>query len=126
MPDSDTAAGDAESSGGLVSAFKRIFAGTEGGRSLRAQLEEAIDEHEHGHDNDGGEETPEEKAKVASTPASLGAALKALETDNEFLLQGDVFSEDLISTWIAYKREHEVDPLRIRPQPYEFMMYYDV
>ena len=68
MPDTDTAAGDAESSGGLVSAIRRIFAGPEGGRSLRAQLEEAIDEHEHGHDQSVDEDSPEEKAKGDLSP----------------------------------------------------------
>ncbi|MBO9510176.1 hemolysin family protein [Erythrobacter sp. A6_0] len=68
MPDPDTAAGDAESNGGLVSAFKRIFGAGEGGRSLRAQLEEAIDEHEHGHDQSVDEDSPEEKAKGDLSP----------------------------------------------------------
>jgi glutamine synthetase len=68
---------------------------------------------------------PEELANVPTLPASLEEALKNLENDHEFLLKGGVFSEDLIEAWIAYKRTHEVDALRLRPNPYEFMMYYD-
>jgi glutamine synthetase len=59
-------------------------------------------------------------------PGSLEEALRHLERDHEFLLKGGVFSEDLIETWIGYKRSREVDPLRLRPHPYEFFMYYDV
>ena len=69
---------------------------------------------------------PEELAKVPTTPGSLGAALDALEKDHEFLLRGDVFTEDVISTWIAYKRENEVDAINLRPHPYEFCLYYDI
>jgi glutamine synthetase len=68
---------------------------------------------------------PEELANVPTMPASLEEALKHLEGDYEFLLKGGVFSEDLIEAWIAYKRTHEVDALRVRPNPYEFMMYFD-
>jgi len=63
---------------------------------------------------------PEELAKVPKTPASLGEALGCLDKDQEFLLQGDVFTEDVISTWIWYKREKEVEAIRLRPHPYEF------
>ena len=69
---------------------------------------------------------PEELAKVPGTPASLDAALEALEEDHEFLLKGDVFTQDVVDTWMAYKREKEVDALRLRPHPYEFMLYYDI
>jgi glutamine synthetase len=69
---------------------------------------------------------PEELAKVPSTPGSLEDALDCLEEDHEFLLRGDVFTEDVIDTWIGYKRDHEVDALRLRPHPYEFALYYDV
>jgi glutamine synthetase len=69
---------------------------------------------------------PEEAAAVAKTPASLDAALDALENDHEFLLRGDVFTQDVIDTWIGYKRENEVDALRLRPHPYEFCLYYDI
>ncbi|MEM7261094.1 MAG: type I glutamate--ammonia ligase [Planctomycetota bacterium] len=69
---------------------------------------------------------PEELANVPSTPATLEVALDALENDHEFLLAGDVFSGDAISNWISYKRENEVDALRLRPHPHEFALYYDV
>jgi glutamine synthetase len=70
--------------------------------------------------------TPEELANVPSVPGSLPAALDALENDYEFLLKGDVFTKDVVETWVDYKRENEVDPLRLRPHPYEFSLYYDV
>ncbi len=69
---------------------------------------------------------PEEAAEVPKTPGSLDEALDALERDHDFLLRGDVFTEDVISTWIAYKREHEVDAMRLRPHPYEFCLYFDI
>ena len=69
---------------------------------------------------------PEEKAMVLSTPASLEQVLKELEADHEFLLRGDVFTRDVIETWIRYKTEHELDPVRLRPHPYEFFLYYDI
>jgi glutamine synthetase len=64
-------------------------------------------------------------AGVAHVPASLDEALDALEADHEFLLDGGVFTEDLIETWIAYKRATEADQVRIRPHPWEFALYYD-
>ncbi len=67
-----------------------------------------------------------EAARVPTMPGSLDDALKHLEKDHKFLLKGGVFSEDLIETWISYKRTREVDPLRLRPHPYEFFLYYDV
>ncbi len=70
--------------------------------------------------------SPEELAEVPSTPASLAEAMDALEKDHDFLLKGDVFTEDVIETWITYKRENEVDALRLRPHPYEFSLYYDI
>ena len=69
---------------------------------------------------------PEEAAAVPKTPASLDEALSALEQDHEFLLRGDVFTDDVISTWISYKRENEVDAMRLRPHPYEFCLYFDI
>jgi len=69
---------------------------------------------------------PEEKAKVPSTPFSLDHALQSLEKDHEFLLKGDVFTEDVIKHWIEYKRTNEVDEVRTRPHPYEFALYYDI
>ena len=64
-------------------------------------------------------------ADVPQVPGSLAEALDALETDHEFLTRGGVFSEELIETWIAYKRETEVDAIRLRPHPAEFALYYD-
>ena len=68
---------------------------------------------------------PEDLAKIPKTPGSLGEALDALEKDHEFLLKGDVFTEDVIETWIEYKRKNEIDAVNMRPHPYEFVMYYD-
>jgi glutamine synthetase len=69
---------------------------------------------------------PEELAKVPQAPGSLDAVLTALEKDHEFLLKGDVFTPDVIDTWIWYKRTNEVDAIRLRPHPYEFVMYSDI
>ena len=69
---------------------------------------------------------PEELAKVPKAPGSLEQALDCLEKDYEFLLQGDVFTEDVIKVWLNYKRTKEVDAVRLRPHPYEFYMYFDV
>ncbi len=69
---------------------------------------------------------PEEMAHVASLPGSLEEVLGALEADHEFLLKGDVFTPDVIETWVRYKREHEVDAIRLRPHPYEFALYFDI
>jgi glutamine synthetase len=68
---------------------------------------------------------PEELAEVPKTPGSLEEALAALERDHEFLLRGDVFTPDVIGTWIDYKRKKEIDAIRLRPHPYEFCLYYD-
>ena len=69
---------------------------------------------------------PEELAGVPQVPASLEEALDALEADQDFLKAGGVFTDDLIETWITYKRRNEVDALRLRPHPYEFTLYYDI
>jgi len=69
---------------------------------------------------------PEEALAIASTPGSLEEALNALEEDHEFLLKGDVFTEDVIQMWLEYKRSNEVDQVRLRPHPYEFYLYYDI
>ncbi|MBF2083281.1 type I glutamate--ammonia ligase [Thermoleptolyngbya sp. C42_A2020_037] len=69
--------------------------------------------------------SPEELAKIPSTPGSLEDALECLEKDHEFLTVGGVFTEDLINTWIQYKLDNEVNPMRLRPHPYEFSLYYD-
>lgn len=69
---------------------------------------------------------PEELRNVPSMPGSLEEALDALEADHDFLLNGDVFTEDVLNTWIEYKRDKEINAIRQRPHPYEFMMYYDI
>jgi glutamine synthetase len=69
---------------------------------------------------------PEELKNVPSTPGSLEEALLALERDHDFLLRGDVFTEDVIDAWIKYKIDREVKPMALRPHPYEFALYYDV
>ena len=69
---------------------------------------------------------PEELAKVPQVPGSLEEALGALETDRAFLEAGGVFTDDLISTWIEYKKANELDAIRLRPHPYEFALYYDI
>jgi glutamine synthetase len=68
---------------------------------------------------------PEELDDVPAAPQSLEVSLDALRADHDFLLRGDVFTPDVIDTWIWYKRTHEVDAVRVRPHPYEFALYYD-
>jgi glutamine synthetase len=70
--------------------------------------------------------SPEQLQEVPSLPGSLDESLKALEDDHEFLLKGDVFTPQLIERWISYKREREIQPLRLRPHPLEFGMYFDI
>jgi len=70
--------------------------------------------------------SPEEAAAVPSMPGNLEEALACLEEDHDFLLKGDVFTEDAISAWLEYKREEEVNPVRLRPHPHEFELYYDI
>jgi glutamine synthetase len=69
---------------------------------------------------------PEELAGIESAPGSLDEALAALEADSEFLLKGDVFTKDVIEKWIEYKIENEVNPVKLRPHPHEFYLYYDI
>jgi glutamine synthetase len=69
---------------------------------------------------------PGEKGEIKQTPGSLGEVLDALEADHQFLLRGGVFTEDVIETWISYKRERELDQVALRPHPYEFFLYYDI
>lgn len=69
---------------------------------------------------------PEELATIPSAPGSLDEALASLKEDHAFLLKGDVFTKDVIDTWIAYKTAHEVNPVRLRPHPHEFYLYYDI
>jgi len=77
-------------------------------------------------DKDLYELAPEEAEKVKSTPGSLGEVLTALEKDHAWLLKGDVFTRDLIDTWISYKREKELAQVNLRPVPYEFFLYFDL
>ncbi|MDP3147846.1 MAG: type I glutamate--ammonia ligase [Ignavibacteria bacterium] len=69
---------------------------------------------------------PEELKNVPSTPGSLDAALECLRKDHDYLLKGDVFTEDVIETWIKYKTDKEIKPMALQPHPYEFSLYYDV
>jgi glutamine synthetase len=69
---------------------------------------------------------PEELAQILQMPGSLDEAIEALEKDNQFLLKGNVFTDDALSKWISYKKENEIDALRLRPHPHEFFMYYDI
>jgi len=77
------------------------------------------------HDMDLFELPREERAKIRTVPGSLEEALEALEADHDFLLQGGVFTKDLIDTWIEYKRRKENDYVRLRPHPSEFYLYFD-
>jgi glutamine synthetase len=77
-------------------------------------------------DKDLYELPPEEAANVALVPNSLDAALAALENDHDFLLEGGVFTPDVIETWLEYKRTRELDAVRLRPHPWEFHLYYDI
>jgi glutamine synthetase len=70
--------------------------------------------------------TPEEEASIRTAPGSLEEALNALEEDHDFLLRGDVFTKDVLETWVGYKRAVEIDTMRLRPHPYEFHLYFDV
>jgi len=69
---------------------------------------------------------PEELAEIPSAPGSLDEALAALKEDHDFLLKGDVFTEDAIEMWIDYKTDSEVNPVKLRPHPHEFFLYYDI
>ena len=69
--------------------------------------------------------SPEELSKIPSTPGSLEGALENLQKDHEFLTEGGVFTEDFIENWISYKLDNEVNPMRLRPHPYEYFLYYD-
>ncbi len=77
-------------------------------------------------DKDLYELPPEEARLIKQVPGSLGDVLKALEADYEFLLKGDVFTMDLIEAYVAYKHQAELDPVRMRPHPHEFMLYFDI
>lgn len=77
-------------------------------------------------DRDIYDMTPEELAETNVAPTSLGEALDALEADHDFLTAGDVFSQDLLDSFVKYKREEEMAPLQLRPHPFEFDLYYDI
>ena len=77
-------------------------------------------------DKDIYELPPEEASKIEQLPGSLSEVMDALEGDHEFLLKGDVFTSDLIDTWIDYKRTNEIDAIRLRPHPWEFALYFDI
>jgi glutamine synthetase len=76
-------------------------------------------------DADLYELSPREKARIKSTPGTLGDVLDALDRDRKFLLEGGVFTPDVIDTWIEYKQENEVDAVALRPHPWEFYLYHD-
>jgi glutamine synthetase len=77
-------------------------------------------------DKDLYELPPDEHAEITQVPASLDAVLNSLEADHGYLLEGGVFTPDLIETWIDWKRTNEIDPIRLRPHPHEFELYYDL
>jgi len=77
-------------------------------------------------DKDLYELPPEEHAAIPQVPGTLGATLDALEADHSYLSEGGVFTEDLIETWIDFKRTQEILPVSLRPHPHEFELYYDI
>jgi len=77
-------------------------------------------------DKDLYELPPEEHANIQQVPGSLPEVLDALEADHDYLAEGNVFTPDLIETWIEWKRTNEIDPIRLRPHPHEFELYYDI
>ena len=95
---------------------------------LMAGLDGVMNRIEPGQplDKDIYDLSPEEMKCVPSMPASLDEALDCLRDDHEFLLKGDVFTEELIETFIEYKRKNEAEAIRLRPHPYEFQLYYDI
>ncbi len=95
---------------------------------LMAGLDGVINRIDPGEplDKDIYDMSPEELKGVPSTPGSLNEALASLEKDHEYLLKGDVFTTDVVETWIKYKTEKEIKPMALQPHPYEFSLYYDV
>jgi len=77
-------------------------------------------------DKDLYELPPDEALAIPQVPGSLDKVLDTLEADHDYLLDGGVFTPDLIETWIDYKRTSELDPIRLRPHPHEFELYFDV
>jgi len=88
---------------------------------LKKQTEENIEKVV-----DATKEKAEEAKDIKKAPANLEAALEALEADHDFLLEGGVFTEDLIQAWIDYKRKNELEPLSLVPHPLEYQLYYGV
>jgi len=80
----------------------------------------------HPMDKDLYDLEPQEAAKIKKMPGSLDESLHNLEKDHDFLMKGNVFTQDVLDTWVNYKREKEIDAIRLRPHPYEFFLYYDV
>ena len=70
--------------------------------------------------------SPQELAKVKVVPGSLEEAIAELEKDHKFLLEGGVFTQDVLDTWISYKKSKEIDDVRLRPHPWEFYLYFDI
>ena len=95
---------------------------------LMAGLDGVLNRLEPGEplDKDIYDLSPEEMKSVPSMPGSLEEALTCLEEDHQFLLKGDVFTEELLETFIEYKRKNEAEAIRLRPHPYEFSLYYDI
>jgi len=95
---------------------------------LMAGLDGVVNKIDPGEplDKDIYDLSPEEMKNVPSMPASLEEALDCMEEDHAFLLKGDVFTEELLETYINYKRKNEADAIRLRPHPYEFALYYDI
>jgi glutamine synthetase len=95
---------------------------------LMAGLDGVINKIDPGEplDKDIYDLSPEEAKGIPSMPASLEEALECLEADHAFLLKGDVFTEELLETFVNYKRKSEADAVRLRPHPYEFALYYDI
>jgi glutamine synthetase len=95
---------------------------------LMAGLDGVINKLDPGEpmDKDLYDLEPEEASKIKSTPGSLADVLDALEADHDWLLKGDVFTADVIETWISYKREKELAQVNLRPVPYEFFLYFDL
>jgi glutamine synthetase len=95
-----------------------LYAGLDGIRNK-------IEPHEP-VDKDLYELPPDEHADIPTVPGTLGAVIDSLESDHEFLLEGGVFTSDLIETWVDYKRTQEIQPVALRPHPHEFELYYDI
>jgi len=108
-----------DASGNPYLAFAaQLMAGLDG-------IKNRIEPHEP-VDKDLYELPPEEAKNIPQVPASLEEALLALEADHDFLLAGNVFTPELIETWVSFKREQEIKPLAQRPHPFEYELYYGV